>query len=323
MSLDNLVKLQPKVLKILINSYKKDRLAHAYLFEGEKGTNKKEVAIEFAKVLYCEGTDKPCDNCINCLRIEHNNHPNVLIIEPENNSIKKEQVIYLQKEYSKTTLEPGPKIYIIEEIDKMSNNASNSILKFIEEPQPNTYTILTTDNLHQILPTIISRCQVLNFQPLLKSQIVDFLLENNIELDIAKIVSQLTNDLSRALEIANGEEIVNVVKLVIDIMRAILSKNENPLIIIEDSQVDIVNNKKLLELFLDVSLIYQRDVEHVKNKIEEIVFINESSFIKKYIDNIDMDKIISNIDHIIKAKINLDYNAYSISLIDTLFINLI
>src|SRR5690554_5151062 len=95
-------KHQPKVTRMLLNSYQKGRLAHAYLFEGELGTPKKELAIDFAKLLYCEGEEKPCDACMNCIRIEHLNHPNILYLEPDGNTLKKEQILYLQQEYVKT-----------------------------------------------------------------------------------------------------------------------------------------------------------------------------------------------------------------------------
>ncbi len=313
--------VQPKVMKLLTNSYNKGRLAHAYLFEGEKGTKKKEIALEFAKMLYCENKDNSCDICINCLRIEHNNHPNVLLIEPDNNTIKKEQILYLQQEYSKTNLEPGPKIYIIEDIDKMSNNAANSILKFIEEPHDNTYTILITDNLHQILPTIISRCQVINFQPIPKQEIIQYLIENQVDSYIASICANLTNDLEDALTIAN-ENITTVIDLVTSIGHSILTGDENLVVICENSQMDLSKDKKLLVYFIDILLMYMRDIKKVDNNNENVIFIHELPFIKSHIQLISSEKIIYNINEILKAKISLEYNANTILLIDHLLINL-
>lgn len=322
MSLKEYINIQPRAIKMLINSYNKNRIAHAYLFEGEKGTKKKEIAVEFAKLIYCENKGEVCDECINCLRINHQNHPNVILIEAENNTIKKEQVLYLQREYSKTTLEPGPKIYIIENIEKMSINAANSILKFIEEPQENTYTILTTDNIHQILPTIISRCQVINFQPVAKDIIINYLVKNEVDLYIATICAHLTNDLEMALMYANDEDIVSVIDLVVMISEAILSKKDNLIVMLENAKVDIYKDKKLLEYFLDILLLYLRDIQSVKNLNDDIVFIHELKYIKEYIDNISREKIIFNINEVLNAKIYLEYNANTGLLIDHLLINL-
>lgn len=322
MSLSEYQTLQPKVMKMLLNSYHKKRLAHAYIFEGEKGTKKKAVALEFAKLLYCEAANKPCGECINCLRIEHNNHPNVLVIEAENNTIKKEQILYLQQEYSKTTLEPGPKFYVIEDIEKMSINASNSILKFIEEPQSDTYTILTTENIHQILPTIISRCQVLNFHPIPKQEMREYLVKNQVEKYLASICAQLTNDLEEAQGISQDEDLINVIDLVTTLIKAMVINSENLLVIYENSKVDLKNNKKLLNYFLDLMLLLMRDFKRVENNHLDLVFINEESFIKTNIDKIATNKILENINLILKTKIHLEYNANTGLLIDHLLINL-
>ncbi len=322
MSIKEYLNIQPKVIKMLLNSYNKQRLAHAYLFEGAKGTKKKALAIELAKLLYCEKQGEVCNECINCIRIEHQNHPNVLVVEADNNTIKKEQVLYLQQEYHKTTLEPGPKVYIIDKIEKMSINAANSILKFIEEPVADTYTILTTDNLHQILPTIISRCQVINFQPIPKASIVNYLIENGVDTYIAGICSHLTNDFDKALEIANNDKIINIIDLVIMISQAILNKQEDIIVLLENSNVDLTKDKKVSEYFLDVLLIYLRDIQNVKNNNFEIVFVNDLNFIQQYVVNISKEKLIYNINEVLKAKINLEYNANLVLLIDHLLLNL-
>ncbi len=322
MSLKQYESLQSKVVKMLMNSFHKNRLSHAYLFEGEKGTKKKEIALEFAKLLYCEDSGNVCDMCVNCLRIDHQNHPNVLVIEPDNETIKKEQVLYLQEEYSKTSLEPGPKIYIINLIEKMSVNASNSILKFIEEPLPDTYTILITDNIHMILPTIISRCQVLNFQPISKKEIIGYLVNKETDPYIATICAQLTNDCDEALKIANEESIIDIIDLVKMLAHAYLNQKENLLVILENSKIDLYKEKKLLEYFLDILLLYMRDLQSVKNNEENIIFIHELPIIKTYIDILTDDEIIYNINEILKTKINLEYNANAVLLIDHLLISL-
>ncbi len=322
MSLNQYKRIQPKVIKMLMNSYQKNRLAHTYLFEGEKGTKKKEIALEFAKLLYCENEGTVCDSCLNCMRISHHNHPNVLLIEPDNGTIKKEQVLYLQQEYAKTNLEEGPKIYIIDEIDKMSINASNSILKFIEEPLENTYTILITENIHRILPTIISRSQVLNFQPIPKKEIVEHLKKNEIDPYIASICAHLTNDLNEALEIANEEHIIDVIDLVKTVGQNILNKNEDLIVLLENSQVDIYKDKKQLAYFIDIMLMYMRDIKKLVHNNDNIIFNHELPFINKHLHLLSKEKIIYNIDRLLKAKISLEYNGNTVLLIDSLLINL-
>ncbi|MFK5883368.1 MAG: hypothetical protein QM489_03400, partial [Candidatus Izemoplasma sp.] len=98
---------QPNVIRLLHNSLTKDRLSHAYLFEGERGTKKFETALYFAQMLLCKADEKPCGVCHSCKRINHFTHPNVYIVEAEKNQIKKKQILALQAEFSKTSLEKG------------------------------------------------------------------------------------------------------------------------------------------------------------------------------------------------------------------------
>jgi DNA polymerase-3 subunit delta' len=113
-----LKKAQPNALRILENSIKNNRLSHAYLFTGPNGTYKKEMAYHLAMMLYCKES-VPCYKCPSCLAILENRHLNVHYIEPFGQSIKKEQIIALQEEFSKTSLLDGPRVYIINEAEKL------------------------------------------------------------------------------------------------------------------------------------------------------------------------------------------------------------
>ena len=104
---------QSEVVRFLVNSYRKNRLVHAYILEGAKGVGKLFVAKNFAKMLLCESEDKICGTCRSCQMIENEGHVNVYVIRPEGNSIKKEQIQTLQSEFSKMAAENCAKIYII------------------------------------------------------------------------------------------------------------------------------------------------------------------------------------------------------------------
>ena len=96
----------------------------------------------------------PCEECINCKRINHGNHPDIHIVEPDGLSIKKQQIHQLQEEFSKTGVESNQKLYMIYHADKMTVNAANSLLKFLEEPHEQTYAVLITEQPQKMLPTI-------------------------------------------------------------------------------------------------------------------------------------------------------------------------
>jgi DNA polymerase III subunit delta' len=198
---DELEQMQPTVLKMAKNSLLKNRVAHAYLLEGMRGTGKIATVMLIAKALLCiapiEGY-RPCETCINCRRINNGNHPDVHVIEPEGLSIKKQQIKDLQEEFSKKGVESAKKVYMIVHADKMSVSASNSLLKFLEEPSSQTVAFLLTEQQQKILPTILSRCQILSFKPLLPHNMAKQLLENGVDSEVARLLAQLTNNLDEA-----------------------------------------------------------------------------------------------------------------------------
>src|SRR5699024_10691726 len=122
---------------------------------------KKAMSFLFAKAYFCEHLEDivPCGQWHHCRRIQSGNHPDVHYIYPEGQSIKKEQIQQLIRELSFHGVESKKKVYIIEDADKMSTNAANSLLKFLEEPGEMTHALLLTEQVQQMLPTIISRCQ--------------------------------------------------------------------------------------------------------------------------------------------------------------------
>src|SRR5699024_1541278 len=159
---------QPIASQILINSIENNRLSHAYLIQGTRGTGKRSFARLLAKTLYCtqrEGVE-PCHACNYCQRIKSGNFPDVYWIKPDGQSIKINQIENLQKEFTYASFETEQKVYVIEDAHTLTVNASNRILKFLEEPKQRTVAIILTENIQSIIPTIRSRCQILDLKPL-------------------------------------------------------------------------------------------------------------------------------------------------------------
>ncbi|MFE5278853.1 DNA polymerase III subunit delta', partial [Bacillus cereus] len=182
---------------MLKNSIKKGRLAHAYLFEGMRGTGKKDVSLLLSKSLFCtQPVDgyMPCEVCHNCKRINSGNHPDIHIVEPDGASIKKQQIQMLQEEFAKTGVESKKKVYTIVHADRMTVNAANSLLKFLEEPTSETTAILLTEQTQKILPTILSRCQIVTFKQLSSEHLIQKLVERGVSEKKAPIIAQLTNN---------------------------------------------------------------------------------------------------------------------------------
>ena len=161
------IKGQTQAIKILQREIGTSSISGAYLFTGPAGVGKTLAALTFAKTLNCkEEKMDSCDECSSCRKIEHHNHPDVRTIVPENDSIKIEQIRNLKREISYKLYEGRKKVWIIEEADKFGLAAANSILKILEEPPPQTVLILISQTKEGLLPTILSRCEVIRFFPL-------------------------------------------------------------------------------------------------------------------------------------------------------------
>ncbi|MDT2672835.1 DNA polymerase III subunit delta' [Enterococcus dongliensis] len=236
--------IQPIVFRQLQNSFEHGRLAHAYLFEGDQGTGKAELALWFVKHLFCLALQDgmPCEKCNNCLRIASKDHPDVVEIEPDGQSIKVDQIRALQGELAKSGFESAKKVVIIHQAEKMNVSSANSLLKFLEEPPANFMIILETQSLGKILPTIRSRCQIIHFQGLSTKRLQARLEAEQIPAKTAELLANLTNSYGKAVEISKDEWFNEARDAVIQWFNY-LEKN--------DPQAFIYVQKKLVKTFKD------------------------------------------------------------------------
>ncbi|KAB2489596.1 DNA polymerase III subunit delta' [Priestia endophytica] len=317
--------IQPKVMKMIENSLNKGRVSHAYLFEGGRGTGKKDVSFQMAKSLFCTNRDgaKPCSTCSNCRRIESQNHPDVHFISPEGQSIKKEQIQYLQAEFQRTGVESRKKLYIIEHVNKMTPNAANSLLKFLEEPHADTYAILLTEQVHQLLDTIVSRCQVLSFQPLTPQVLVDTLVEHSVSPSTAQLLSHLTNSLEEALQLNEDEWFGLARKLVIKLNETLVTRPEQALFFIQEQWISHFKDKEQYEKGLHLLLLLYRDLVQLQADNEQtIAFIGYREQLKKQALQTTQRKSVQRLEAVLKAKQKLSSNMNPQLLIEELVLEL-
>lgn len=189
------------------NALSTGRLSHAYLLSGSSGMPLKESALFFAKSLICDNpTDLACNSCITCLRVDEGNYPDVIVIDGAENKIKKGDVERIMNNFDKTALESkGVMIYILHLIETMTPIAVNSLLKFLEEPGKNIYAFLTTENESKILPTILSRTQILRFRSTPKQDIINDALEAGVSQEDAEMLCAFYNDGQSILEASESE----------------------------------------------------------------------------------------------------------------------
>lgn len=303
MAFEKLKESQPEVMQLLENSIRKNRLSHAYLFEGERGTKKYEIGLYFAMRLLCTEEDKPCGTCHNCRRIQNRTHPNVYVIEPQKNIIRKQQIQDLQHEFNKTAIEPGPKVYIIKNVELINVNAANSLLKFLEEPHPNIHAILTTENIHRILPTIISRSQVIQFTSLSSKLVYQELVDEGYPEETSHIISNLTNATGEAFDIASNEYFMDIIDLVKNVFKILVTKSEPLVVYFNENSSIIYQDRELNDLFISSLMIYQKDIIDYKiGNMYHIAFEEEMDTIQAIARDKTKNRLIEELESMLVLK---------------------
>lgn len=269
---------QPLLFQQLQKSFEHGRLAHAYLFEGDTGTGKKEVGLWMAKHVFCTNLidNNPCNQCNNCTRINENEHPDVLRVAPDGQTIKVDQIRALKAEFSKSGVETAQKVFLIEQADKMSVGAANSLLKFLEEPEGKILAILETTSLAKILPTIQSRCQVLHFQPLNKEKLVNALETSGINKNTALLLAELTNSFDKAVEISQDQWFNEAREIIQQWFEYLKKDDSQAFIYVQKKMIKVFKEKEQQALSFDLLLAYYRKEftdsvshEQVKRVIEQ------------------------------------------------------
>lgn len=312
MTWDQLEQLQPTVLRMIKNSLLKNRVTHAYLLEGMRGTSKRDIGLLFTKALFCtspmEGF-KPCESCHNCRRINHGNHPDVHVIEPDGLSIKVDQIRSLQAEFSKKGVESQRKVYLIEHADKMSTSAFNSLLKFLEEPGPGTVAFLLTEQPQQILPTILSRCQILTFSPLSPQALIKKLTENGVSTAKAPLLAQLTNNLDEALKLNGDDWFAQAQKIVVKLYEVLKRNPLEALVSLQEDWFLHFKDKEQVNRGLDLLLLIFKDLLYIQlDREEQIVFQGESERLKQFALQTSGRRVQEQMSAILDAKRKLAAN---------------
>ena len=296
--LDEYKESQKIVYKTLTNEIKNNKYSHAYLFESNGNADTLKLVLAFAKMLLCPNNYSNNSNCVNCTiceRIDKNIYSDLKIIEPDGMWIKKEQLDELQKEFSTKSIESNKKVYIINGAEKLNVQASNSMLKFLEEPEEGIIAILITNNVYQLLSTIVSRCQIISLAKLDNKNINIDLSEEELDIHLNNI-----NNFVKYLEKEKLDTIIMSNKLWHDIYK---------------ERKDYIFGYELL-------LIYYKDILNYKLSRKLELFDKYIDDIKKISEINTFNNIIFKINKIIELKEHIKVNANQNLLLDKLVIEL-
>ena len=230
--------------KILENTIKTQNISHSYMFIGQDGIGKFMIAKEFAKAILCQGEQKPCNTCESCIKFNGENNPDIQIIdEIEEKSIKTETIKEMVKGVYEKPIEGSRKVYIINDSQKMTKEAQNSLLKTLEEPPEYVVIILITENENLLLNTIKSRCTKIKFNPLKDNEIIKILKEKYDYKEVTENMLEIAGgSVTHALSVQGKEEIFSEIKTIFSNLEKI-------------NIIDLLNKKDLV--FKDKDNIYE------------------------------------------------------------------
>ena len=269
--------------KVLLNSVKLNNSSHSYLFLGTEGIGKKLIAKEFSKMLLCIDKEKYCNKCKSCIEFDSNNNPDFIIVEPDGNNIKIEQIRDLQKRIVEKPIISNKKLYIINDSDKMTVEAQNCLLKTLEEPPEFVTIILIGENESAFLSTIKSRCMILHFEKIGSKEIQKYLKETyNMELTSQTMLDACEGSIGKAIKIKEEKELYEQIEKIIINLET-------------KDQIDIINMSDIIYKSKD-------EKEKILNYIN-VVLLNLGKQSNKYTDCI---KVVENTKKRLKSNSNYD-----------------
>ena len=182
-----------------------DRPHHAYVFAGPEGSGKSLAARAFVAALFCKAGG--CGECRDCRLALDDRHPNEFVVEPEGRDIHVDTIRQeVWQPAWRTAPEPGRKVFLLREADRLSPAASDTMLKVLEEPPAETVILLMSARAHELPETILSRCHVVSFAALQESFVIEQLEREGVDGVRATLAARLTGgNLGRARRVAEGE----------------------------------------------------------------------------------------------------------------------
>ncbi|MDE6662351.1 MAG: DNA polymerase III subunit delta [Lachnospiraceae bacterium] len=303
---------QEQIKEHLQNAISMNKVSHAYILNGERGSGKEYIAKVFSATLQCEkGEIEPCMECHSCKQAVSGNQPDIIFVSHEKpNTISVEDIrAQINNDIVIKPYSSPRKIYIINEGEKMTVQAQNALLKTLEEPPEYAVILILTSNVDTLLPTILSRCVVLNMKPVSDDKIKKFLME---ELEIPDYKANICvafarGNIGKAKMLASSEDFDKVKEEAVTLVKYIndmeISEIVKAIKKISEYKFDVTD-------YLDILMVWYRDVLLFKatKDANSLIFKDELQSIRKTADRSTYEGIETIVKALQQAKRRLDAN---------------
>lgn len=332
-----------RIKKTFRHLIKERRVPNALLFAGEEGIGKKLFARELAKSFVCLNPTggEACDKCRNCLRASHieipqsekkedyhrvffTEHPDIGFVVQFKTRILVDSIRALEQEANFRPFEANARFFLIDDADKMNDAAANALLKTLEEPPNSSYIFLITSRPAALLPTILSRCQIVRFAPISEKKIEKHLLKTKeFSTDDAEIAAKLAQgSLGRALEI-DSEKFRAWRETMLDVLKSLTGRRNYSVLLQTAEKMNDAKNKDDYENFLEVLQTLIRDVLIISiDENAEIVNSDIKNVLQKIAENAERQKLAKWLEEIEKMRGNFAVNLNRKIAADALFMKM-
>lgn len=301
-----------QIIAHLQNAIEEDKVSHAYIFNGPEASGKMMLAEAFAMALQCEGEGKrPCLECRSCRQAADHNQPDIIYVSHEKpNTIGVDDIrTQINNDIDIKPYSSRYKVYIVDEAQKMNQQAQNALLKTIEEPPAYAIILLLTTNADSFLQTILSRCITLNLKAVKEDKIKEYLMKHyqipDYQADICAAFSQ--GNVGKAIQLASSEEFGELKASVLQLMKRL---EDIDLYEMTGAVKQIAEYKLSVNDYFDLMKIWFRDVLYLKatNDVDGLIFKDEVYDIKKQAAKRSYQGIETILEALEKAKIRLNAN---------------
>lgn len=303
---------QEQLKEHLQNAIAMNKVSHAYIINGERSSGKEFVAKVFAAALQCEkGGTEPCGECHSCIQAKSGNQPDIIFVSHDKpNSIGVEDIrAQINNDIGIKPYSSPRKVYIMNEGEKMTIQAQNALLKTLEEPPEYAVILILTANVESLLPTILSRCVVLNMKPVPDHKVKKYLME---ELEIPDYKANICvafarGNIGKAKMLASSEEFEKVKEEAVTLVKYIndmdISEVVKAIKKISEYQFDVTD-------YLDILSVWYRDALLFKatKDANSLIFKNELQYIRKVADRSTYEGIETIVKALQQAKRRLEAN---------------